>query len=1052
MPLHYVYSKSLAGLYAPFSRQLHAERQRLLPQTPQTIVVGNLDTESYLQNRLIEEDGVLMGVNFPFLEGAIENFSLRCRHRIYPKSNESWFSVPATVTDSQRSFSLLDLEIGLLGILQNPQQAGLLKQLGYDSGQLTPARIGVLAQKLAGEWYDYLLHIPGVVQSLRANGAPGALWNVLQQTLKEAGFLSPHLGNQQAEAAPEPDSAQAGLFLFGMPMLSAYHLRALSEIARTVQVTVYATDFADLRNSPDSLIATVGQKYAAYRETLALTAKAVDIALTITDAGSANNLMPRVQIAALPGLWRAAEIIGDICHGKITDSDLRQTDISIAIHNLDAQYAAFEKSLGMRTLTATCRATALKAPDASVELWKILVTAAGSGIDRDVLLRYWQNPVTRDALQLTDEDIDLFRLAIERAQGFRSDYQAAFAAYSFGSAKARLARAAFFHETSGRQQGLRLLDSLRQTDVLLQSIDQLTSIASRLGREQGNNLLASMQEITHSAIFANHAGRLQIGEILLRIGQIPGSQYLNLKQIVAIIENAVQGADLRYNPSADGITFTSPVATAYGRPLQVLFDLNDKISTPDDRPYMLPEFRAAPTRLNTDEQLVIAMVHAIFGGSKEVILAYSNIDAKTGAEFYPAQVLARFEKSLQVIGIEVSHLSGFSPTVIDTAASKTTTAADDDILTLNHVVFGSGKQKHALTDLLMPRETAQSGGNALTLKELYAFLKNPAIHVLAQRVALPEEPAEFRYAEPALASANSSKAVFCEDFFNEAMGFRELRQTPFDFVLTRQTRGEMPAGGFDHATRLLAKSENAERLSKFTTEAIAKYRRIDVILANRIESPFVKSDGMGIERCYFPAINLQGFTISGQCEGLYLDSETGQVLRLVSATKKRRLPAILELHLLHCLLDYAGLEIPGAESLHFSELTFSAKKNDPDRLEFNIKNNCEVALPDFNCEAYLLKLIQARTNAEIFWFDLESLTTTVFANLAALSEKALIDSHETDSEFSRRPAKSVFLKRFFDLSADRRSYDFFDQHLRPLAVANATVNAQKPKAAKRGKK
>ena len=92
MRFDYIHSHQIEALYAPLAVRLHAERQKLEPQTPQTIVVGNLDTETFLQQKIIAESGVLMGVNFPFLESAIENFYTRLRFDLPPAANESWFT------------------------------------------------------------------------------------------------------------------------------------------------------------------------------------------------------------------------------------------------------------------------------------------------------------------------------------------------------------------------------------------------------------------------------------------------------------------------------------------------------------------------------------------------------------------------------------------------------------------------------------------------------------------------------------------------------------------------------------------------------------------------------------------------------------------------------------------------------------------------------------------------------------------------------------------------------------------------------------------------
>jgi hypothetical protein len=1052
--IEYIHSKSLGGLYAAFSQQLHSDRRQLLPQTPQTIVVGNLDTETYLQRRLIQDDGVVMGVDFPFLESAIENFSLRCRHALPPSANESWFTAPPAVQRPDRNLALFDLEIVLLGILQDPAHNTLLNALGYDRLQLTQARILALAQKLAGEWYDYLLHIPEALNALKAKSPAAVLWKTLKDTLLAAGYTSALLGEQVSnQAPPAASSAQAGLILFGMPILSAHHLRALCGIARSVQVTIYATDFAELQASTDSFFQTIGKKFSGYRDTLMRAAKAAGVSVTLRHTGDNDNLPARVEIAALPGLWRAAEIIGDICHERLTGSDLRQTDISMAIHNVDEQFTAFERAFAMRRLTATCRSANATAPDANVELLKILVAAAESGIDREILLRYWQNPITMQALRVSDEDILNFKLALERAQGFRSDHKSAFEAYSLTSARSRFARAVFFQDRLGSQKALRLFDSAEQTELLLKSIGLLEESANSLKRETGARLLQQMRESLRSPLFGTSDEKQQILQLLERIEAIPGSQFLTLGQVVAIVENQIQGRDLRFNQQTDGIAFAQPGATAYGRRIQVLFDLNDKItSRDDDRLYMLPEFRNAPTRLSSDELLAIAMLQAVYGGSEHVILAYSNVDARTGAEFYPAHVLAQFERALQTENIEISYLKDFAATMIDGRAQRTPISADDDVITINYLNSLGQKSKHTLTDLLLQDEPAIDSDSPLTLRELHAFLMNPALHILSQRVTLPEEPAEFRFSEPALAVGKSKQASFCEDYLKDALRTGKVSLSPEEFVGRRQKSGELPAGGFDQAMRLLARSDNARRLAAFTADTIAKYCRIDITFKREIEKPFVKKDSDQVERFYIPAIDIGGVKITGECHGLYHDTATGLLTRMASATSKRRLSPILELHLLRCMLDSAKTVLPETLSLGYSEIAIASKTKEPETLDFQVKDICKIALPEFDSNAYLQDVVAALATREVFWFDVASLGTSVFATLATVEEKKLIDWHENDSEFARRPARSVFLKRFFDLSADRRSFEFYKRFIRPLAAVNAAVNAAKPKASKGSKK
>lgn len=1044
MNIDYIHAHSLGALYLPLSRQLHAERLKLLPQTPQTIVVGNLDTEGYLQRRLVEEDGVLMGVNFPFLESAIESFSARIRQQAAPKVNESWFTPPAKSATENRSLTIFDLEMVMLGILQNPAHERLLESLGYRREQLTPVRMIALSQKLAGEWYDYLLHVPDRLAHLPAHSPAASLWNLLQKTLLGAGYTSLLPGRPIFTGIPQQTlGQQSGLILFGMPLLSAYHLRVIAEIARVAPVTLYATDFSDLADAHDSLLQAIGRRYRRYRAAFEVAAKGAGVNVAFTATAEREPLTKTVQIAALPGLWRASEIIGDICHATLIAANLRQTDISVALHNPDAQFAAFEKSLAMRTLTASCRSVAAEAPDSLIELWQIIATAIGSGIDRETLLRFWQNPVFKEVFQVSDEEISDYKLALERAQGFRSDYQGDFGAYSLESATNRFAHSTFFETHHSSRQPLRLFDSPERTEHLLKGLHWLKTTCENLGRLNGPQLFEAMRQALLSQGFDRFAASEAFLEMLSRIEEVDGSEFFTLSQIVAAIERHAAGNDLRFSQRADGIAFTPPGATAYTRRMQVIFDLNDKVTARDDEvDFMIPEFRDAPTRLSPDDQLTIALVHAIFGGSDSVILAYSNIDAKTGAEFYPSQVLARFEKSLHSLKVAVTRAGPFTATVLDAQSTDFPPAADDDIKTIQTLERQRSQARRKLTDLLLPEEFATGAPAAYQLRELHTFLMNPVLHILSQRVTLPEEPAEFGFTEPLLAVGKSARTRFCEEYVEETLALGKRLQSPIEFVTRKQKMGELPAGGFDQALRLLEKNENARRLMDFAETMPTRYRRVEIIFADKISNTFTKRDSGHVDRYYVPAPEIAGVTITGQIENLWLDTSTGLMTRIASGIYKRRIPQILELHLALCLLKVTNAGSPPVHRLAYTEFAIDSPKKTPDRLEFEMKEICDVDLGAFDCQGYLSRLLEALAAREVFWFDLQSLNTVVFANLANQTEKQLISSHEFDSEFSKRPARSVFLKRFFDLSADRRSLEFFDTFIRPLAAANASASSE----------
>ena len=84
MAFYYHKAHTLGALFPELYRLLKSERRSLKPQTPQTIIVGSLDIEAWIEEQFIEKDGVLMGVHFPFLETAIETFAERRAAALFP--------------------------------------------------------------------------------------------------------------------------------------------------------------------------------------------------------------------------------------------------------------------------------------------------------------------------------------------------------------------------------------------------------------------------------------------------------------------------------------------------------------------------------------------------------------------------------------------------------------------------------------------------------------------------------------------------------------------------------------------------------------------------------------------------------------------------------------------------------------------------------------------------------------------------------------------------------------------------------------------------------
>ena len=1048
MQFDYIHSHRVEALYAPLAERLHAERLTLAPQTPQTIVVGNLDTETFLQQKLVADDGVLMGVNFPFLESAIENFYARLRYDLFPTANESWFSPAPSMPQILRSPTLFDFEMVMLGILQDPQYKNIFSSLGYETNKLTPARNSALAYKLAREWYDYLLHIPETIFSLHENRAPelsavADLSLAIAQRLKIAGYESPLTTplNYPKKKIELPQH-QAGLFLFGMPVLSTYHLKVIAGIARIVPVTLLATDFADQKENGDALMRLVGQKYAAYRQAMERAVKAENVTFQSEDIAIHPESTAQLSIYALPGVWRTGEIIGDLCHeALLEDTNLNQTDIGVALNDADNQFAAFERAFGMRTLTATDRATALTAPHAAVELWQILANAADSGVDRNLVMRYLQNSIVCAAYDLTPEMIDTWRLALERAQGFRNDYPEGQSAFSLNTAIERLTRSVFFCDMQSVLPPLRLSDSPTQIEVFARALSTLLVTAQNLGHLRGQNLFAAMHSLSVEANFEQDARYTAFSTFLDKVAAVPGSDFFHLSQIVSAADRHMKGDALQHTSSRDGVAFTKLFATCFFRKVQVLFDLNDSATARDeDMQWLIPHFREAETRLNADEQLAIALLTAVLAGNRRLIIAYSNLDPQSGAEFYPSQILSLFAKTISALMLTQTEPVPFAPTIVDLSVDAAfPIAAEDDLKTLYRLREPISAEAGSLTQLLLPRAAPLERASIITLRELFAFVCNPVLHILSQSITLPEDPPEFRFVEPRLAFSKSARTQFCEDYLEYALASDRPWMPPDDFVKSRQSQGDLPAGGFDQALRLLAQNENAARLSIFAEEFASRYRRIDLVFIEGISRPFIKQDSDRLDRYYIPAPELNGLVITGEVARLLIDIRTGEIVRLASGLQQKRILRITEMHLALCVLQLSGSSQIFSDNFSYAEYSIEGPKKDPDRLDAKLKNVCAVSLAGFDAAAYLTRLLVAYADREIFWFDLSSLSGTAFSNLVDLRPEKLIHEHELDSEFTRRPARSVFLKRFFNLSADERSVSFFNSFIRPLAAANATA-------------
>ncbi len=1060
MPFHYFHSERLGALFPVLYDAVHRERQTIPPQKSQAIIVGNLETEAWITRRFLEADGILMGVSFPFLESAIASFSQRLELERTPADSESWFLPPSG--DWPQAIGTAEFELLTLGILNDRNNEGILHDLGYEREQLTPSQMTTLATALARELRETILHCPTVLNKLGQEMKPGKsagekLWQHLYRSLQATGrpfpAFEPGLGDKIAAKKPASGKIAETLYLIGMPILSEYHLRALAAIARHTTVHLYMTDLSAYAASDNSLLATAGKKAKAFVALLRKVCKdySTDFTATAISASAAPDKM--LSIYALPGIWRGAELIGDELHDLLSrNPNLYQNDIAVSLTQPGAQYAAFERALAMRQLIAFSRERFFEAPHPLAELWQILSDAIKAGISRPLLVRYALNPLVVEKYENETEKIQQWLAALEKAHGFRDDYPESQAVFGVEAALRRIARGVIIRSSQDTDLpaacSLRPFDNRDFAEGFHTFLRPLFTARERLANRAGDSLADAMLALQHDISGAGESSKT-LAEWLNRVRTLRGFDTLTLPHIVHLLQRHLPAKSLAQQTGREGITFSSLAASCYTRDTQLLFDLNEDADGQDRQAeYLFPEIQHAQTHLTGFEQLVNQLATVMSSDSRYVILAYSSQDPATGAEKYPSQALAEVERAAEILGRSTVVSRSFSPDIIAGDASRPPVASDADRRTL-WLLRNRSANPQPLSAYTLPKVSATVPMPAVELRDLAAYLANPARQVLRRHLPPEFAIAEFRRDEPKLAVGNDARLRFCEEYLELALLDASERTLPnaSAFVRFRQARGDYPPEGFDHAMRLLAEGDNDRRLSELAQRLRDEFTLVEYVFRTGISQPFTVKETPRLARIYYPAPCLLKSRITG-VSGILLQDAEGRLFRLKSAIYSDRNADLLELHLLLCLFALAEISL-SKPAITLADFATNTRSRDAmGAIRFTARTG--LPLPDFSsAKNYLEHLLTELMEQQIVWYDHSLIKDPKLAEWSempgdeVLKRLAKQQENNTNDELLR-------LQKYFALEVDSGSLRFFETFIRPVALLDRIENPEKTQGKNEG--
>lgn len=1068
MPLHYIHAEQLGALYPALRQNIKTERAALEPQTPQTIIVGNLDTEAWLTRRFLADDGILMGISYPFLESAIRSFSERLILQVRPTGSESWFMPPQQGTDRPPAIGLAELEIILLGLIADKKNAALLADLGYPPDELTQARSTALAARLAEELRESILHIPQVLEKLvttkAADKRPAAqLWRQVHAALAATGrpfpSLDPTLPARILAVENSGIAANHGLHLFGMPLLSQYHIRTLVAMARHLPVWLYMTDLSVFAAGENALLASAGQNAAEFRNLLRHTCDEFGVPFGSHQVATPKATGRRLEVHAYPGAWRAAELLGDDFHASLmANPEMRQDDFAVALTDAQAQYAAFERACGMRQMSAFSRTRFYEAPPALADLWQILGEAAHSGPNRALIARFAANLIVVQANGGDREKISLWLEVLEKANGYRDDYPDQQESFNIRAARHRLLRGVITGSASPAENHLpaakflRPFDSFAFSEAFQRFLTPLLAARSALAEKQGSELADAMLKLQHE-ITPPGAEITLLARWLENLRPVAGFETLALAQVIRLLVRHLPATGLVQQTAREGVTFAPLHATCFVKKTQIIFDLSEDTDRRDESAETLfTELKQAPTRLRAREQLALHLATALAGEAERLIFARTGLDPASGAEKYPSQLLAYAESAAALCGRTTAVAAGFAPTLLSAPEKNPPIAADADRQTAWLLQRGTPGKAPQLSALLLPATPPAAAAQNLDLKDLRSFLSNPARYRL-QRYLPPEiEMPAFRREEPRLAVSSSARLAFCEDYLKTAVlsAASPTLCTALDYVTERQLRGEAPPQGFDHATELLKQNNNDVLLTTLARSAQHDLELVEYCFRTGINEPFAVRDAERLTRYYLPAPEIGGLSIAGSSGPLMRLKSSGEIFLWQSAIYAQRNADLIWCHLLLAVLAACKTQLPNGQIRLADFNTKTTSKEAIASLKFSPRDAMQQPTVT-EAQQYLTLLVSELGGESIVWYDHALLKKENLAKWAERPDEELLENFP-ESDADGQDEKILMLQRYFALEAGEKTIAFFNNFIRPVARIDKELNAKENKKAAPEKK
>ncbi|MCS6971928.1 MAG: exodeoxyribonuclease V subunit gamma [Turneriella sp.] len=1061
MPISIYRASDYTVLFELLQQQIQEERQNLPPQKVQTVVIGSQHAEQWLVRQFLARYGVLMGVDLLFFEKAIANFCQRMEKGVFPHRNASWFSRPER-WQMKPLASDLHIELLLWQLLHTPEAKNWLCELGY-ADELNPAQKIAAVFYLRQELREAVLHCPQTLLELahktrQPQRAEEKIWCWVYEKLCESGFAFPAWDPGIAEKIQDfvkKHEPQETLYLFGLPFLSHYHTRIVCALACHFCVKLFLLDFSEYATCDHKLLKEASAKSQRFYQMLQETASTFQVASEWHFADKKPDQQKRQTkkefvLMALPGLWRAAQILGDLLHQELLrDKTLNQYDIAIALDNPAEQFPAFLSAFKARSLLPSSRNISLAKASPLGDFVSLMAAASQNGLERKLLERYALHPLTKGCCG--EEQVVLFLRIIEKIRGFRADYPEGQGVFNFQNGFARLAYGLIAEkEWDPRLQGatyFRFLDSEENREAFRRFWQPLEK-AQTLGRCGGITLIEEIIALVSD--FSRDAAQ-ELRDFLSNnwLRDFPATESLTLPFLAALINRHL--AEQAPKEREQGIVFMQLANALFLERVAVLFDLGEKIERLEESSALLfAEKEQSAGFLHGREQIGLQLVQALAGPAQFVVFAYSNRDAATGADRYPSEFLADIGEAARQCGRNLREVAKFPITLPGyDPAEHLPLAADSDYEIWNRLQQKSAAPKK-LSEFLLPQLASSQGTREIGVKDLNQFLQNPALFRL--RRLLPDWDDEtFGHYEPNLGIPKSRRLRFAEDYLRHALFSHRGKEIPSlnDFLKAKMLYGDYPPEGFNTMLQHFDFDALSTYLYNFANALRQKWCRQFFLFHPACKRLCEVEDAEGLLRQYLPAITINECSIVGESSELLCSKDGHYIYPMWSFTPRNA--SLLELHLLLCLLRLSGDGLPRQIAL----VEFIQEDNDwePESI-FTEKTEATISMDsESHAQGYLEKLLAWFVKDTLFFYD-HRLTEGKKLGKYAETTGDEFCSQNADKDMSfLLTGVAGELQQYFALELDEQTAEFFNELIRPVAQIDAQQNPdQRDKGARKGKK